>query len=298
MRQRQQRLLIVLFLLPSIAVYTLFAIYPVFSAFKISLCDWRGFSALHFWNSFVGLANYKLVFMDRIFWSSIRNCLLIIVIPTSITIALALYFASVLARGVRGANLYRVTYYFPNILSMVVTAVMWSFIYHPKVGILNGFINLVGKPFGVHVEKAWLSSDTLIGALYPFLVWGAAGFFVLLYLAAIQRIPEELYDAAKVDGANQWRIFWNVTFPLVWPVHRIVAVFAVIGGLKFFDAIWVFSYGVPALSNHSMATWMYQKAFTEYDLGYGTALAVVMFVLVFAASLVTLRLTQREVVAY
>ena len=288
LRARQQRLLGFLFLLPALVLYTLFVVYPAIQAFSISLSVWSGYTPE---KEFVGLENYRLVLEDSVFWGAIKNNLLLIAIPGTITLALALYFASTLAHNIKGAQVFRVAYFFPNVMSVVVVAIMWSFIYHPKWGIFNGILKLVGLG---HFTRAWLAQDTLIPAIYAPSVWMGVGFYLVLYLAAIQQIPQELFDAAKVDGASGWRIFRHITWPMVWPVNRIAAVFLVLGGLKAFDFIWVFSYGYPALRNHTMATWMYQKTITEYDMGYGTALSVVMFVLVFAASIITFRLTSQK----
>ncbi len=287
MRRRQQRTLAIVFLAPAIILYTVFVIYPAVSAFQISFTVWSGYTPQ---KEFVGLENYNLVLHDSVFWSAIKNNILLIVVPGIFIMTLALYFASVLAQNPRGAAVYRVCYFFPNVLSIVVVAILWSFIYHPDWGIFNGLLRLVGLG---QFTRAWLSQDTLISAIYAPSIWMAVGFYLILYLAAIQGIPEELFDAAKVDGASGWQTFWNVTWPMVWPVNRIAMVFIVLGGLKAFDFIWVFSYGYPALKNHTMATWMYEKAITEYDMGYGTALSVVMFILVLAASLITFRVMSK-----
>jgi ABC-type sugar transport system permease subunit len=277
----------VLFLLPALILYTLFVVYPAIEAFSISLSLWSGYTKDR---EFVGLDNYRLVLQDAVFWGAIRNNVLLIAIPGVLTLAFALYFASTLSHNPKGAQLFRVAYFFPNVMSVVVVAILWSFVYHPRWGIFNGVLKLVGLG---HFTRAWLAQDTLIPAIYAPSVWMGIGFYLVLYLAAIQNIPQELFDAAKVDGANAWQIFRQITWPMVWTVNRIAAVFIVLGGLKAFDFIWVFSYGRPALRNHTMATWMYQKTITEYDMGYGTALSVVMFLLVFAASVITFRLASK-----
>lgn len=287
MRRRQQRTLAIMFLVPAIILYTVFVIYPAVSAFQISFTVWSGYTPE---KEFVGLENYNLVLHDSVFWGAIKNNILLIVVPGIFIMTLALYFASILAQNPKGAAVYRVCYFFPNVLSIVVVAILWSFIYHPDWGIFNGLLRLIGLG---RFTRAWLSQDTLISAIYAPSIWMAVGFYLILYLAAIQGIPEELFDAAKVDGASGWQTFWNVTWPMVWPVNRIAMVFIVLGGLKAFDFIWVFSYGYPALKNHTMATWMYEKAITEYDMGYGTALSVVMFILVLAASIITFRVMSK-----
>lgn len=287
-RQRKQVKMAVLMMLPAVVLYTLFVVYPVFQAMKISFTLWNGFTP-H--KTYVGLQNYALVLGDSVFWGAIKNNLILILVPGIITLGLALYFASVLAHGVRGVQVFRVAYFFPNVISFVVIAVLWSFIYHPDVGILNVLLRTVGLG---GLARAWLTTDTLVPATFAPTIWCSVGFYMVLYLAAIQQIPEELFDAAKVDGASGWQTFKNIAWPMLWPINRIALVFIIMGGLKAFDFIWVFSYGFPTLANQTMATWIYQKAFMENDFGYGTALAVVMFLLVFAASIITLRLSNRK----
>ncbi len=290
MQKRQRRVMGFVFLLPALALYTVFAVYPAIQAFTVSLSLWSGYTPD---KEFVGGENYGTVLKDYVFWGAIKNNGLLIVVPAVITMTLALYFAQLLARDPHGAHIFRVTYFFPNVMSVVVVAILWSFIYHPDFGIFNGILRLLHAPSELS-HKAWLAQDTLIPAIFAPSVWMAVGFYLVLYLAAIQQIPQELFDAAKVDGASGWQTFWKVTWPMVWSVNRVAAVFLVLGGLKAFDFIWVFSYGRPALRNHTMATWVYQKAITQYDMGYGTALSVVMFVLVFAASILTFRLASRR----
>jgi ABC-type sugar transport system permease subunit len=287
-RTRQQRLVGILFLAPAILLYTAFVVYPAIQAFAISLSLWTGYTPDR---EYVGLENYRLVLHDTVFWGAIGNNVRLILIPGLIIMALALYFASTLAQGGKGAQVYRVAYFFPNVMSVVVVAILWSFIYHPDWGIFNGILRAIGLG---GMTRAWLAQDTLIPAIYAPTIWMALGFYLVLYLAAIQQIPEELFDASKVDGASGWQTFRHITWPMVWSVNRVCAVFIVLGGLKAFDFIWVFAYGRPALRNHTMATWMYQKTITEYDMGYGTALSVVMFVLVFAASILTFRLASKR----
>lgn len=283
LRQARQLRTATLMCLPAVLLYTAFVAYPVLQALRISLYNWSGFTPNMAW---VGSENYRMVLSDSVFWGSLRNNGLLVVVPGFFTLLLAIYFANVLAGGVKWANLYRVAYFFPNVLSFVVIATLWSFIYHPDWGILNSALRALHLG---SLARPWLASDNMISAIYAPIVWCSVGFFMLIYLAAIQQIPEELFEAAKVDGANSLQVFRAITWPMLAPINRVAVVFIVLGGLKAFDFIWVFSYGQPILKNHTMATWVYQKAFTESDFGYGTALSVVMFVMVFAASLVTMR---------
>lgn len=286
MRARARFRLGILMLLPGVLLYTVFLVWPSIQALGTSFTLWSGFSP-H--KVFVGLENYALVLRDFIFWGGLKNNFLLIAVPGFITLALALYFASVISHGVKGGGLFRVVFFFPNVISFVVIAILWSFIYHPDWGILNSILRVVGLG---DLARPWLATNTLIPAIFAPMVWCAVGFFMVLYLAAIQQIPEELFDAAKVDGAGGWYIFRHITWPLVMPINRIAVVFLVLAGLKAFDFIWVFSYGEPAIRNQTMATWIYTKAFQMNDMGYGTALAVVLFLLMLIVSLISLRIMK------
>jgi len=293
MSRKTQRLwLAITFLAPALLLYTLFTVYPVLQGAWISFHRWAGFSPNKVW---VGLENYRAVLQDSVFWWSIKNNLRLGLIPSLTTLALALFFAHSLTKGIRGEKVFRVTFFFPNVLSMVVISIFWIFVYNPKIGLLNGLLRGVGLD---GLARAWLASDTLIPACYAPIVWTSVGFFMVLYLAAIQGIPEEIFDAAKVDGATGWQAFRWITWPLVWPMHRIVIVLMVIGALKAFDWLWMFSYGYPAIDNNTMATRMYVVSFIQYNMGYGTALAVVMSALILIATLITLKLMKREEVSY
>jgi N-acetylglucosamine transport system permease protein len=293
MTRRGQRLLwAIIFLTPALLLYTVFTVYPVILGMDVSFHRWAGFSPHMTW---VGLGNYKAVLADSVFWGAIRNNVRLMVLPSLVTLALALFFAHSLTKGLRGEKFFRFTFFFPNVLSLVVISIFWLFIYNPKVGLFNAVLRGLGLG---RWAQAWLAQDTLIPACYPPLIWMSVGFFMVLYLAAIQAIPVEIFEAAKVDGASGWQTFWMITWPLVWPMNRVVLVFFVLSGLKAFDLVYLFSYGTPILANNTMATRMYAVAFQQYNMGYGTALAVVMFVLILIATLVTLRLTRREEVTY
>jgi len=291
-RRKEKLTLIVVFILPALIFYGLFVIYPQIKAFFVSFYRWSGFTAEM---QFVGLNNFKEAFTDTIFWYSLKNNVFFTTFPNAIIFALALLFAALIAKGIKGSNIFRISFFFPNVMPGVVIAILWSFILNPSFGILNGFLRLIG------LEKfcrAWLDADHLILSLTLPLVWCTVGFYMVLFVAAIQNIPATLFEAAYIEGASEWQTFWHITFPLIWEMNKIAVTFMIIGGLKIFELIWVITYGYPPVKTHTMATYMYQKAFVESRMGYGTALSIIMTILIVLAVFGILRIMHRKVVEY
>jgi len=291
-KQRQQRLFIAAFLGPPLALYALFVLLPAVNAFRYSLMRWDGLGE----PAWVGLKNFRhLLSGSSEFLSAIGHNLFLTIVPGVLILALALYFATMVHQRIRGARLFRVAFFFPNVISSVAIALLWILIYSTTdVGLLNNLLKALGQKEVI----AFTESSRLLWAIVPMSVWTATGFFMVLFLAAMENIPETYYEAAKLDGATPARQFWHITLPLMWDVLTIGIVFLVVGGLKFFDAIWVMENGRPSPATHTMSTLMYSEVFEQYNVGRGTAIAVLLFVLVLAVTLVSLRLLRRERIEY
>ncbi len=291
-KRRAQRLFILTFLGPPLALYGLFVLIPAVNAFRYSLMRWDGLSA----PVWIGLGNFRALLSGRSdFLSAIGHNLFLTFVPGILILVLALFFAHTIHQRVWGARVFRVAFFFPNVISSVAIALLWVLIYSTTdVGLLNNLLKALGWKEAI----AFTESGHLLWAIVPMMVWTATGFFMVLFLAAMEGIPETYYEAAKLDGASAARQFWHITLPLMWDVLTVGIVFLVVGGLKFFDAIWVMENGRPSPSTHTMSTLMYSKVFEQYDVGYGTAIAVLLFLLVLAATLVSLRLLRRERVEY
>ncbi|MCX5672379.1 MAG: sugar ABC transporter permease [Planctomycetota bacterium] len=291
-KQRQQRLFILTFLGPPLALYALFVLLPAVNAFRYSLLRWDGLGA----PEWVGLGNFrKLLSGSSDFLSAIGHNLFLTFVPGVLILVLALFFAYMVHQRIWGARLFRVAFFFPNVISSVAIALLWVLIYSTTdVGLLNNLLKALGQKEPI----AFTESSRLLWAIVPMSVWTATGFFMVLFLAAMENIPETYYEAAKLDGATSGRQFWHITLPLMWDVLTIGIIFLVVGGLKFFDAIWVMENGRPSPATHTMSTLMYSKVFEQYDVGHGTAIAVLLFLLVLAATLVSLRLLRRERIEY
>jgi len=291
-RRREQRLFIVTFLTPPLALYLLFVLIPAMNAFRYSLTRWDGLSE----PVGVGLRNFSRILQGNSpFLDAIKHNLFLMFVPGAIILCLSLFFAYSIHQKIRGARLFRIAFFFPNIISSVAVAILWVLIYSTsQVGLLNA---LRKRLFDAEAF-AFTSSDHLLWAIVPMMVWSATGFFMVLFLAAMENIPETYYEAARLDGASPARLFFRITLPLIWDVLTTGIVFLVVGGLKVFDAIWVMENGRPSNKTHTMATLMYSKVFSEYDIGYGTAIAVLLFVLVLLATLLSFRLLRRERLEY
>ena len=291
-KQREQRLFILTFLGPPLALYALFVLLPAASAFRYSLVRWDGLGE----PVWVGLGNFRhLLSGSSDFLSAIGHNLFLTLVPGILILSLALFFAYMVHQRIRGARLFRVAFFFPNVISSVAIALLWVLIYSTTdVGLLNNLLKMLGQKEAI----AFTESSRLLWAIVPMSVWTATGFFMVLFLAAMEGIPETYYEAAKLDGATSAGQFWHITLPLMWDVLTIGIVFLVVGGLKFFDAIWVMENGRPSPATHTMATLMYSKVFEQYDVGHGTAIAVLLFLLVLLATLVSLRLLRRERIEY
>lgn len=300
----QQRFFIIAFLAPAGLLFTVFVAWPSMRALLYSLQRWNGLGT----PEWIGLENFRALFNgDDLFQRAFTHNIVLIFGAGTITLALALFFAGLLHRRIRGTTLFRVAFFFPNILSSVAIALLWMLLYSTTdFGAFNAILaqlhNLLSA-MNIHwlddtLPYAFTDSRHLIYAIIPMMVWTATGFYMVLFLAAMEGIPESYYEAARLEGASGASQFWHITFPLIRDVFIVGVVFLIIGGMKFFDAIWVMESQYPSKDSHVLATVLYQKVFTEYNIGYGAAVAVVLFVVVFWATLITLRMSNKEAVEY
>ena len=306
MNQRMpgQRLFILSFLAPALILFTVFVTIPGIQAFIYSLHKWDGLTEAEW----VGLQNFTQLFQDReVFYRAFLNNVFLTLVPGALIIGLALTFAALLHRKVRGAKVYRVAFFFPNVIAQVAIALLWVLLYSvTDFGVINGA--LIGFQNMMHgwgftwpqweLPFAFIDSSNLIYSLVPMMVWAMTGFFMVLFLAAMGGIPETYYEVARLEGATGFQQFYMITVPLIREVLSVGIVFLVILSLKFFDPIWVMENQMPTRDSHVLATLLYQKVFSEYNVGYGSAVAVLLFVLVFMATLISLRLSRGEKVEY
>ena len=291
-RGRQQRRFAIACVTPALILFTLWVGWPTVQAFRYALTEWNGLSE----PAYVGVGQFvKLLTEGGPLLSAIQNNLILMIVPTVTALAISLGFAAAIHRGVLGAGFYQAVFFFPNILSAVAVSVLWMLMYSTtEYGVLNSLLRMLGcdEPYG------FTQSSVLVWWIIPMLVWGAVGFFMILFLAAMQNIPESFYEAARIDGASGFRQFTHITLPLIWDTIVVALVFFGIGGLKVFDQIWIFEQQQPSPESNTIATLLYSKIFEEYSVGEGTAIAVIQFVLVLVVTLVLLRMWRREALEY
>jgi ABC-type sugar transport system permease subunit len=270
---RGQKLFILTFLGPALLLYAVFVILPAVNAFRFSLTRWDGLGE----PVWVGLGNFRAIAArGSDFLPAIGHNLFLTFVPGAIIMVLALFFAYSIHQRIRGARLFRIAFFFPNVISSVAVALLWVLIYSTtNAGLLNNLLKMLGRQPVPFTESA-----NLLWAIVPMVVWTATGFYMVLFLAAMENIPETYYEAAKLDGATSSSQFRLITLPLMWDVLTTGVIFLVVGGLKFFDAIWVMENGRPTSSTHTLSTLLYSKVFMEYNVGYGTAISVMLFLLV------------------
>ncbi|MBL7200483.1 MAG: sugar ABC transporter permease [Anaerolineae bacterium] len=294
---------IIPFLAPAILLYLVFVIYPYGRSMYNSFTSWKGVSANQ---PFVGLRNYDRMVNDEFFWNSLwHNLQYLLVVPLTM-ITLSMFLAFMINQRVRFAKFFRVTFFFPQVISLISIGVLWSYIYHPTIGIVTSiarFLRLEGffQLFGFEGIPVWIGDPrTVRFAIASVVVWQAAGFYMVLFLAAMEAIPISLYEAAIIDGANRWHQFWNITLPLLWDTMQTSLVFSGLGAFNMFaiTRVMVVSGSSTNRPADVLATYLYEQAFEASRFGYATAIGVALFLLMLALSVFTMRVTRREAVEY
>jgi N-acetylglucosamine transport system permease protein len=288
--------LIVSFLALPVGLYTLFVLIPYFSALVFAFTRWSGLSAKITFN---GANNFIKLYNDGKFWSALSHNAAALVILPPVIISIALFFAFLFTQGIKFARFFRIAFFFPQVMSVVVVAVLWDFIYHPTIGLLNGFLGAFGLT--QFASFPWLGDrGTVFGAVLAMVVWQSVGFYMVLFVAGMQSIPNDYYEAAKIDGANSWTMFWSVTVPLLWDTIRTAIIFLAIGAMDLFAQVTVMTNGTggPSRAADVVPTYLYSTAFSDGQFGYATAMGLVLLVLVLALSIISLRFTAREALEY
>ncbi len=287
-RRFQDHLVIALFLLPALVLFTLFVVYPIFRSVYFSTFDWKGFGPAV---DNIGLDNYRRILTDEVFLKAIKNVILIIVLSLGIQLPMALVLAVLVGRDLPGRSLFRTIFFLPYVLSEVNTAIMWMLLYNadPARGFLNSIMVILGLE-----PVAWLADmNVVIFAIFVTLTWKYFGFHMLLYLTGLQNIPREIEEAAVIDGANSFQNFFYITLPLLGSTIKTSVYMSVLGSIQQFILIWVMTRGGPVNASETMATYMYRFGFVRYQLGYGSAVAIIMFILCMIFSLVYQALTRK-----
>ncbi|WP_238991392.1 extracellular solute-binding protein [Rariglobus hedericola] len=276
---------------PSLLLFGAFVVLPGLASFIWAFTRWDGLGE----RTWAGLFNFRWLLLESdVFWFALRNNLFLMIAPALVVVPAALFFAALIHRGVWGGAVFRVVFLFPNMLGGIAATLLWMSAYDPHGGLVNTALVKLG--FESFEGFAWLSQAHLYAALLPIYLWMACGFNLVLYLAAMQGISPDLYEAADLEGASPARQFFTITLPLIWEVLVISAVFLVIGGLNAFEMIWLLTSQDPASGSHTLSTLMVSTMFQEFQVGRATAIAVMMFVLVLVGSAAVMRALRRDTV--
>jgi len=278
-------LLVLLFVSPALFFYGMFNLVGIVKTFYYSLMDWKGISANRV---FIGLDNYIRLYGDGLFWNSLKNNVILIFVSVFIQLPGALLLALLINADIKGTKFFRTIYFMPMMLSTVATGIMWVLFFDPNFGLLSKLVKLLGLP----MSTAFLEGKTALPAILFVICWQFIPFYMIIIKAGITNISKEYYEAAKIDGANGWKSFWNITIPLLSPTLRSVAVLQLVGSLKYFDLFYIMMGGAPNASTELMATYMYKKGFSEFQMGYASSVAASMFLVCFIFACVFLYMTR------
>ncbi|WP_226704238.1 carbohydrate ABC transporter permease [Microbulbifer elongatus] len=276
-----------LFLLPACAIIGAFVLYPMLHAIMASLTDYNMITE----SQFVGADNYRMLLQDPFFWNSLKNTLLYLLVVVPVLVIAPIFLALLVNRSLPGIKLFRAVFYLPVITSLVVTGLIWKWVYEEQ-GILNYFLlssGITDNPVAFLTDPA-----NALFSVMAVTVWTGLGYYMVIYLAGLQSIPRHLYEAADVEGVSKWRQTLFITIPLLKPSIAVVAVMSSIAAMKVFEEVYVMTQGGPLDSTKTLVYFIYQSAFEEFEMGYAAAAGVVLFLLTLVLSLVNLFLLRKD----
>jgi multiple sugar transport system permease protein len=277
-----------LFLLPNFIGFTVFTLIPVIAAFALCFVKWDYSSPMEF----VGFANFFRLQNDPYFFPSLKNTLFYTATSVPLTVIISLGLALLLYQKIKGVTIFRTIFFFPYIASMVACAVIWNLLYHPTMGPINAFLRFIG----IQDPPLWTSSTFwVMPAIVIMGVWKQVGFYLIIFLAGLNNIPEQLYEAATIDGATNYQKFRYITMPMLTPVIFFVVVLLTIWSFKIFDQIQVMTQGGPGNSSFVLVYDIYYQAFTLFKFGYASAVAFVLFAIVLFFTVIQFILEKRWV---
>ena len=286
-QSRRNTLIGISFILPNFLGFALLTLVPVVAAFGLAFMEWDSYNPAEW----VGLDNFQKMFGSDTFWIALRNTLYYGLGHVPLTLLCSLGLALVLNRKLRGVRFFRTAAFFPYVTSMVAVAVVWNMLFNPTMGPINQFLTTLG----VSNPPGWTSSsDWAMPAVIITSVWRDMGYYMILFLAGLQTIPVEYYEAARVDGANAWQRFWHITLPTLRPTTFLVLILLTVGSFKVFDLIVVMTDGGPGRATLVLSQLIYREGIAQGDFGYASAISLVLFVIVLLVTVLQFRLGERK----
>lgn len=271
-----------IFVLPSLVLFVAFLAIPLVYSLVISFSDWSMMRGM----TWIGLENYQKLLTDEIFFRSLRNTAVFTLLFVPLITLLSLGSAALLNQKIGGKSLFKALIFIPVITPSIVVGVVWTYVFQPELGLLNGMLRLLNLP-----TSLWLGSqEVALPALVVVTLWQRFGWFMILFLAGLQDIPVEVKEAAEIDGASPWQSFWQVTVPLLRPTMVLVTILAAISAFQVFDLIFIMTEGGPAYATQTLSYYIYTKAFRSFDMGYAAAMSYVLFAILLVLSIVQMRI--------
>lgn len=282
--KRKNTLIAWSFIAPNFIGFLIFTLVPVVFSLILAFMKWDSFST----PEFVGLQNFTRMLSDDIFWLSLKNTFLYTIGVVPLTLVCSLGLAILLNQKIKGVKFFRTAFFFPYVTSLVAIAVVWSMLFHPTMGPINQFLRVV-----IENPPGWLSSsDWALTAIIIVSVWRGMGYYMILYLAGLQGISKELYEAAAMDGANKWKQFIHITVPALRPTTFFVTIMLVINCFKIFDLVQVMTDGGPGRATNVLVYQVHSEAFVKFNFGYASAIAMVLFVIVLVITVIQFKWNQ------
>lgn len=281
-----------LFLLPSLGLYILSVVYPTIRSVYLSFFDWNGILP----KTYIGVKNYvSLLTNDKIFWIALKNNVLWIILTVCFTVTVSLILALALNREFRGRTFYRAIFYVPYMFSWIVVGIIWKWMYNPNMGFINEFLRLIGLE---NLTRNWLAEKNIaIYCIYVAALWQGVGQPMVYFISGLSAIPEDILEAARIDGAGKFSMFFNITLPMLKETFVVVLATLIIASMKVYDIVYTMTGGGPANATQTLASYMYSQTFKYNKLGKGSAIASIMLVIMLFVIVPYVIFTSRDTTA-
>lgn len=285
--QRKKTLVAYSFILPNLIGFFVFTFVPIVCSLLLSFCEWDSGNPI----KFVGINNFIYMFSrDSSFWISLKNTLYYTIVTVPVTMALSLFLAILMNKPLKGRVFFRSVLFFPYVASLVAIAVVWMALFNPDRGPINGFLMAIG----ISNPPRWAASTTwALPTIIGLTVWKGMGYYMIVYLAALQGVSRDLYEAASLDGANKWQQFMNITWPCVTPTTFYILVLLMVSTFKSYDTMYITTQGGPGEATKVLAYHIYNSAFVSSKFGYASALAMILLLIIVAVTLVQFKFEKR-----